>query len=126
MAGGDSLPPGGGDEGRVNRGIRPGVRQATLLRHRHHGPEHLDLVIANGANCLTMRLAGKIWRWQAAHRRRYLTYSGPISKDRGSVRVLWRGTALIRQHNIFLTLVLCPPPPGWLLSPATWRLAPDP
>lgn len=91
--------------------LLPGLRSACLLRHRGHGPTHLDLVLADGAACPTLRLDGRRWRWQPPHRRRYLGWAGPIAGGRGSIRIIWRGQARIRRHNL-----------GWIIALADWTL----
>lgn len=71
-----------------------GWARATLLRHRGHGPCHADLVLETGATCATIRLGVAAGRWLVTigvpHRRRYLTYRGPVA-GRGAVAHLWRG-----------------------------------
>jgi len=73
------------------------VVPAALVLHRGHGPRHADLILGTGARCLTVRLDGTLGRWQVSlgvpHRRRYLTYRGPVSGGRGTVVQLWRGLA---------------------------------
>lgn len=67
---------------------------ATLLVHRGHGPRHADLVLGTGRQCVTVRMDVLAGRWRVsmgvAHRRRYLTYRGPVA-GRGTVVQLWRG-----------------------------------
>ncbi len=69
--------------------------RASLLLHRGHGPRHGDLVLATGARCLTLRVAWQLGHWRVSvaepHRRRYLTYRGPLSAGRGVVNQLWSG-----------------------------------
>ncbi len=70
---------------------------ASLLIHRGHERTHLDLILANGGDCLALTLTrGQLgWRatWNRAHRRRYLEWSGPLPGYRGRVLVAWRGCA---------------------------------
>ncbi len=70
-------------------------RRARLLLHRGHGPLHWDLVVSAGANLVTLRLernhGGWRVRWQPPHRRRYMTYAGPIPGGRGTVSQQWAG-----------------------------------
>ena len=72
------------------------VIRACLLRHRGGGAWHGDLILATGARCLTLRISCQQGRWRVAiadpHRRRYLTYGGPLSDGRGVVDRLWSGT----------------------------------
>lgn len=67
---------------------------ASLLVHRGHGPRHADLVLGTGPRCVTIRMEISAGRWRVgvgvAHRRRYLTYRGPVV-GRGTVAQLWRG-----------------------------------
>ena len=73
------------------------VVPATLLLHRGHGPRHADLILGTGARCVTVHLGTAAGRWRVSlgmpHRRRYLTYRGPVSGERGTVVQLWRGLA---------------------------------
>ena len=68
---------------------------ASLLRHVGHGPTHFDLVIGYGKQCPTAKLHLKFGVlagfWQAPHRRRYLSYRGPVRGGRGSVQQVWQG-----------------------------------
>lgn len=71
---------------------------AALLRHRGHGPDHLDLILGSGPRCATLRLArgphGWQARWLEPHRRRYLgLWRAPLAGGRGAVARRWRGTA---------------------------------
>ena len=70
--------------------------RASLLLHRGYGARHGDLILATGARCLTLRIDCQQGRWRVAiadpHRRRYVTYRGPLSGGRGAVEVLWSGT----------------------------------
>ena len=72
------------------------VMRASLLLHRGYGARHGDLILETGARCLTLRIDCQQGRWRVAiaepHRRRYLTYRGPLSASRGIVDVLWSGT----------------------------------
>ena len=67
-------------------------RPAALLRHRRHGPIHDDLILGGtGPTCPTLHLTRRSWRWQPAHRRRWLSWSGPVSGGRGAATALWHG-----------------------------------
>ena len=72
------------------------VIRASLLLHRGYGARHGDLILQTGARCFTLRIDAQQGRWRVAiaepHRRRYLTYRGPLSGSRGVVEVLWTGT----------------------------------
>ncbi|GDY12225.1 hypothetical protein LBMAG53_11030 [Planctomycetota bacterium] len=46
-----------------------------------------------GPNCPTLHLTRRTWRWQPPHRRRWLTWSGPVSGGRGVATAWWRGLA---------------------------------
>ena len=69
--------------------------RASLLLHRGHGAPHGDLVLAAGARCPTLHLTCRRGCWRAAlgepHRRRYLTWRGPLGVGRGTVAQLWSG-----------------------------------
>ncbi len=75
--------------------------RASLFLHRGHGALHGDLILGTGARCLTIHLepGRRGWRLRvgAPHRRRYLTWSGPISQGRGTVTQLWQGFAWVRR-----------------------------
>ena len=69
-------------------------RSAVLLEHIGHGACHGDLIIARGARCPTIRVVlepALAFIWSAPHRRKYLTYAGPVGGGRGIVRRWWRG-----------------------------------
>ncbi|MCS6969705.1 MAG: hypothetical protein RMM29_02330 [Planctomycetota bacterium] len=72
---------------------------AAIARHRGPQPEHLDVFLAAGALCLSLRLAHGRWQEQAPHRRRYLSYSGPLSAGRGAVAICWRGLGRLRRTS---------------------------
>ena len=84
----------------------PGWSQACVLHHRGHGAEHQDLIIAGGSRCETLRFERAYWRWQHPHRRHYLTFSGPVRLDRGTVRQMWQGFARLMRHPLGWTVQL--------------------
>jgi hypothetical protein len=69
--------------------------RVSVLAHRANGPLHLDLVTGVGSTCPTWALAWAGPRLRLVrklgHRRRYLTWSGPLAGGRGSVRAVGRG-----------------------------------
>jgi hypothetical protein len=90
------------------------VVPATLLLHRGHGLCHADLILGTGARCVTVRLGIEAGRWRVSlgvpHRRRYLTYRGPLSGDRGAVVQLWRGLAWCTRSAAVMRCRLQPNP----------------
>jgi len=70
--------------------------------HSGHGPAHYDLMLQCGGALATWRLpadpgalepGGEIPAERLAdHRQAYLTYEGPVSRGRGRVRRVHRGT----------------------------------
>jgi len=68
--------------------------------HAGFGPDHYDLMIEAGETLATWRFAdppggaaGPLPCERIAdHRRAYLTYEGPVSGGRGTVRIVDRGT----------------------------------
>lgn len=66
-----------------------------MLVHRAHGPLHCDVIIGVGAKCPTWSLSRERSGWRVIrkpdHRRRYLTWCGPLKGGRGVVHVLGRG-----------------------------------
>ena len=80
----------------LNNTSKMQVMRASLLLHRGYGARHGDLILETGARCLTLRISCQQGRWRVAiaepHRRRYLTYRGPLSGGCGIVDVLWSGT----------------------------------
>jgi hypothetical protein len=106
------------------------ARRCVILEHSHHGGRHFDWLFEHPAwpvGAAAPLWAGRIARpprcWPgstarllvqplAAHRRRYLDYQGPLSRDRGVVRRVDRGwvTALLwRESRAVLRLDLA----GW-------------
>ena len=81
---------------------------ASLLLHEGYGEPHYDLVIGWGKSCPTLKLRlsirGFMGRWQAPHRRRYLSYRGPVGAGRGRVEQLWHGRVRWHRHQL-----------GWLI-----------
>ena len=76
---------------------------------RHDQPEghwHIDWMLASDdhADLITVRLPDRLERleigsemagtWLGRHRRRYLTYEGPLSQDRGRVQRVAEGRVL--------------------------------
>ncbi len=63
----------------------------VVSEHRGVGPVHYDVIIGTGPRCHTWRFERGTRGWHgrriADHRRRYLTWSGPISGNRGTVMV---------------------------------------
>ena len=75
--------------------------------HTGHGPRHYDLMLERGDGLATWQLGGDPAALAAGesmpaarlpdHRRAYLTYEGPVSRGRGQVERIDRGTCeLIR------------------------------
>jgi len=69
----------------------------------HHQAEqvHWDLMLEKGRCLATWQVAQPPENWSANslpcqkifdHRRRYLTYEGPLSRDRGYVKIIARGS----------------------------------
>jgi len=92
---------------RVNIPKTMGITRFVILHHREHGGEHWDLMIEQSAGLATWRLA----RMPAAedhapipatrlpdHRKAYLEYEGPISRDRGEVRRVEEGACEILEQ----------------------------
>jgi hypothetical protein len=81
---------------------------------RGAGPLHYDVIIGTGARCLTWRFErhARGWRGQQItdHRRRYLTWSGPLSGGRGVVRVCARSRAVGCRHAQGAFFLLRPNP----------------
>jgi hypothetical protein len=77
-------------------------RRFVILAHSGHGPLHYDLMLESGAALATWQLAVPPGEWREGaplrarklpdHRREYLDYEGPVSKDRGSVKRVDAGT----------------------------------
>jgi hypothetical protein len=72
-----------------------GGKACSLMLHRGAGMEHFDLIFLGGSRCLTISLWWESGRWHARrlpdHRRRYLTYRGPVGGGRGQIDHLWHG-----------------------------------
>jgi hypothetical protein len=79
----------------------------TLARHCGHGLAHFDLLLGVGARCPTIALISPIFsltsglpdvrtsgRLLFPHRRRYLSFSGPVPGRRGVVSVCFQGRAI--------------------------------
>jgi hypothetical protein len=66
----------------------------TVSLHRGYGPPHLDVLLGAGPRCRTWRFERTVRGWVGrpiqAHRRRYLSWSGPVPGGRGFVQVLHR------------------------------------
>lgn len=71
-----------------------GTQRGVILRHRGDAGLHWDLLLA-GPSCPTFALTpgprGWTWRAQPLHRRRYLTFRGALTKNRGRVEQVWSG-----------------------------------
>lgn len=77
-------------------------RAFVIHLHRGHGPEHYDLMIEAGEVLTTWQLsadpadlapsASVPARKLPDHRKAYLTYEGPVSRDRGTVTKVDEGT----------------------------------
>lgn len=101
-----------------------------ILEHRHRGGRHWDwlfeepeLPVGSDGSLWAARLPRSPRYWPAepfalmitplaAHRRRYLTYQGPLTRQRGIVRRIERGTVLPHRWHAgggWLTLSLA----GW-------------
>ncbi|MBN1846730.1 MAG: hypothetical protein JW810_13685 [Sedimentisphaerales bacterium] len=78
----------------------------VVQEHRHHptkdpNPDlHWDLMLAEGDHLATWRVPAAPARWTpeplacrriADHRRKYLSYEGPLSDDRGAVQIVAAG-----------------------------------
>jgi hypothetical protein len=81
-------------------------RRFAILEHDYPCP-HLDLLLENGEAALTWRLPVDWPQGPTAnatqlpdHRLHYLTYSGPVSGNRGRV--------IQRDHGLIASLVLAP------------------
>jgi len=85
---------------------------ASLLLHRGHGTLHADLILGTGPRCVTVGFRTAAGRWRVKlgvpHRRRYLTYRGPVPGGRGAVVQLWRGLAWWMRSAATLRLRLHP------------------
>jgi hypothetical protein len=76
------------------------VRRFVVQEHTvRPGDVHYDLMIEDGEALVTVQLGAapdelpRTGRASFDHRRRYLDYEGPISGDRGRVRIWDRGSA---------------------------------
>lgn len=88
----------------------------ALLEHTTPAGVHWDLLIetAPGSPLVTWRLRSDPCRSQvpipaeriADHRNAYLTYEGPISGDRGSVRRIDTGRAMLKLDNAHARIAL--------------------
>ena len=80
------------------------LRRFVVQHHTGYGPEHWDLMLEEDDGLATWRLhrdpatlaAGPIPATRIAdHRTAYLTYEGPVSRERGQVRIVDRGTCAV-------------------------------
>ena len=83
----------------------------VVLHHAGHGEPHYDLMldVSPDSDLRTWR----VYHWPpmamtrvvrlSDHRRRYLTYEGPISGGRGEVRRVERGQAVLMENRITCT-----------------------
>ena len=103
--------------------------QYVVLKHEGIPEEHYDLMLelAPGAALRTFR--SDVWPLQNQtpltplkdHRREYLTYEGPVSGSRGTVRrIAGGGYELIHRGRVMLIVRL----PG--LTPEEWLIADTP
>jgi len=114
-----------------NRSAKSQNNAATASLHElPDGSQHIDLFLDTGsAKLTTYETAAKAWdslkagktaaiSQKADHRRRYLSFEGDLSNNRGSVRLLWQGrwqteasslpkTGQIRLNNG--SLIILPP-----------------
>ena len=76
----------------------------VILHHQIHDSEHWDLMLEHGDSLLTWQLPllpDSLSRVQvscrrlADHRKEYLTYEGPVSKNRGTVTRVDSGPMII-------------------------------
>jgi hypothetical protein len=80
----------------------------TVSQHRGYGPLHVDVLVGAGPRCRTWRFErttrGWVGRPIQAHRRRYLTWSGPVPGGRGVVRVQQRvrASGVVQGQNVVL------------------------
>lgn len=84
-------------------------RRFVILHHTAPDGEHWDLMIETGEKLATWRLAenprkSDNWRTIEAqrigdHRKAYLDYEGPLSRDRGSVTRVDAGTCELRSTD---------------------------
>lgn len=86
-----------------NGAMAPGHGMLALSYHRGDGAEpHVDIFFEKGTRCATISVVASRFpgrpraHWGKPHRRRYLTYSGPVTGQRGWVDVIWRGRAYWR------------------------------
>ncbi len=85
----------------------PGPREFAVQRHSRAGqPDHFDLLIETPAGLLTWALPVPPEELSSVeapalpiHRLRYLSFEGPISRDRGAVRLHDRGCARLQPRN---------------------------
>ena len=98
----------------------------VVLRHEGVAEPHFDLMVE-------MKPGGKLATWRTPvwpikeatkvtslelHRREYLTYEGPVSGDRGTVRRVDEGTCLIMRGEIWtITLLNHPHRPTLMIAP---------
>ena len=79
--------------------------KAALLWHSDLNGGHFDLLLGAGLLCRTWRIElnayghPQFWQSHVPHRRRYLSYQGPVSRGRGRVRCHWRGAMMITQSD---------------------------
>ena len=83
-------------------------RRFVVQHHTGYGPEHWDLMLEEDDGLATWRLhrdpatlaAGPIPATRIAdHRKAYLTYEGPVSRDRGQVRIVDHGTYAVVSYE---------------------------
>jgi len=98
----------------------------VILRHEGFDEDHFDLMFESepGGPLVTWR--SPIWPLEdqtplqrlSDHRRDYLSYEGPVSNDRGSVKRIAEGTFewLSREPVKFIIRLLEPEPATWIIA----------
>jgi len=75
--------------------------QFVIQEHRQAEQVHWDLMLEQGGHLATWQVTQPPGKWSEQslpcqkifdHRRRYLSYEGPLSRDRGSVKIVARGS----------------------------------
>lgn len=90
------------------------VLMLSLLAHAAVDRPHIDCLFAAGPDCLTWSLYPcrrqlhadwncwqMRWQRQTAHRRFYTHYTGPVSRHRGRVQLVWQGRAYVKTGKTF-------------------------
>lgn len=80
----------------------------VILHHQLDDSEHFDLMLEHGEGLLTWQIPCRPdflnyfpmpARRLADHRKAYLTYEGPVSKNRGTVRRVDAGPLVIEEYS---------------------------